>query len=363
MATKSKTLPIGLAFAPLIAGAVGQEVIAFALEFRNSTAAQRLVTVRHFVQTEGVAYETPIPVPANGKEAWPKVALQPGDYIELMADAAGVNVLVSYDVDDGSFPVAAGLVPRGAWTNAASYDVNDYVSHLGRSWYAIQPNSNEEPGASPTNWAILVEVDSAIVQAAVDAAVADLVAGAPGALDTLNELAAALGDDPDFATTVATSIATRAAAATTITGGGLVSGGGTLEANRVLTVSPASLAQVRAGQAPNVVLTPENSDDALAWVPVADAATVAWDLEAAPNGKVTFTAARTIGAPTNAKVGKIYSLWIEWGAYPPAFNTAFDFGNTGAGTIATGAGKFGILDAQCLSTAPLKFRANLWKSS
>ena len=35
---------------------------------------------------------------------------------------------------------------------------------------------------------------------------ANLVDSAPGTLDTLNELAAALGDDPNFATTVATEI-------------------------------------------------------------------------------------------------------------------------------------------------------------
>jgi hypothetical protein len=44
---------------------------------------------------------------------------------------------------------------------------------------------------------------NALVQAAVDA----LVAGAPGALDTLNELAAAIGDDQDFAASVTTALA------------------------------------------------------------------------------------------------------------------------------------------------------------
>lgn len=43
----------------------------------------------------------------------------------------------------------------------------------------------------------------------VEAAVAELVAGAPDALNTLNELAAALGDDANFAATVATSIANQ----------------------------------------------------------------------------------------------------------------------------------------------------------
>lgn len=42
-----------------------------------------------------------------------------------------------------------------------------------------------------------------------DTAVSNLVDSAPTTLDTLNELAAALGDDPNFATTVTTSIGTK----------------------------------------------------------------------------------------------------------------------------------------------------------
>lgn len=40
--------------------------------------------------------------------------------------------------------------------------------------------------------------------------VSNLVDASPGTLDTLNELAAALGDDPNFATTVSNSLATKA---------------------------------------------------------------------------------------------------------------------------------------------------------
>lgn len=49
----------------------------------------------------------------------------------------------------------------------------------------------------------------------VRAALATLVDSAPGALDTLNELAAALGDDPNFAATVTALIGTKADAAAT----------------------------------------------------------------------------------------------------------------------------------------------------
>jgi hypothetical protein len=43
----------------------------------------------------------------------------------------------------------------------------------------------------------------------VDTAVSNLVDSAPGTLDTLNELAAALGDDPNFATTISNQIGTK----------------------------------------------------------------------------------------------------------------------------------------------------------
>lgn len=51
----------------------------------------------------------------------------------------------------------------------------------------------------------------------VDNEVAALVDASPATLDTLNELAAALGDDPNFATTVTTSIGTKATGAASST--------------------------------------------------------------------------------------------------------------------------------------------------
>lgn len=60
----------------------------------------------------------------------------------------------------------------------------------------------------------------------VRTALADLVDSAPGLLDTLNELAAAIGDDENFATTIANSIATKVAldGSTAMTGELILSG-------------------------------------------------------------------------------------------------------------------------------------------
>lgn len=55
--------------------------------------------------------------------------------------------------------------------------------------------------------ALLAAADA---NADVDAAIAALVDSAPGALDTLNELAAALGDDPNFSTTMLNALAEKA---------------------------------------------------------------------------------------------------------------------------------------------------------
>ena len=53
----------------------------------------------------------------------------------------------------------------------------------------------------------------AVTQSDIDASIAALIDSAPTTLDTLNELAAALGDDPNFATTITNSIATKLAIA------------------------------------------------------------------------------------------------------------------------------------------------------
>jgi phage-related tail fiber protein len=56
----------------------------------------------------------------------------------------------------------------------------------------------------------------------VRAEIAALVNGAPGTLDQINELAAAIGNDPNFAVTISAQISTRAAKATTLGGYGIV---------------------------------------------------------------------------------------------------------------------------------------------
>lgn len=53
-------------------------------------------------------------------------------------------------------------------------------------------------------------ISAKVLNDKIDEKISALVASAPETLDTLNELASALGDDPNFATTVATQIGTKA---------------------------------------------------------------------------------------------------------------------------------------------------------
>ena len=81
----------------------------------------------------------------------------------------------------------------------------------------------------------------------VSTAVSNLVDSAPGTLDTLNELAAALGDDANFSTTVTDSIATKLPlAGGTMTGNIVMSGAQTVD-GRDLSVDGAKLDGIESG--------------------------------------------------------------------------------------------------------------------
>ena len=69
----------------------------------------------------------------------------------------------------------------------------------------------------------------------INTAVADLVDSAPAALDTLNELAAALGDDANFVTTITTSIGEKVAKAGDTMTGALTLSGAPTSANHAAT--------------------------------------------------------------------------------------------------------------------------------
>ena len=88
-------------------------------------------------------------------------------------------------------------------------------------------------GALDTQLAGYLSTNSFATESYVGTAISNLVDSSPATLDTLNELAAALGDDPNFATTTATAIGLKAPIASpSFTGAATFSG--------LVAVSPAS---------------------------------------------------------------------------------------------------------------------------
>ena len=90
---------------------------------------------------------------------------------------------------------------------AANWTSNDPTLAAGEIGYETDTGS-VKIGDGSTAWTSLSYFG--VSSTYVDTAVNNLVDTAPDALNTLNELAAALNDDADFSNTIATSIATKA---------------------------------------------------------------------------------------------------------------------------------------------------------
>lgn len=85
-------------------------------------------------------------------------------------------------------------------------------------------NMNSGSAGTITGLSAPVNGTDAATKTYVDTSISNLIDTAPGTLDTLNELAAALGDDPNFAATTAASIATKVSKAGDTMSGALAMG-------------------------------------------------------------------------------------------------------------------------------------------
>lgn len=136
-----------------------------------------------------------------------------------------VTINGSLNMNSGSAGTVTGLSAPVNGTDAATKTYVDTADALklnlsgGTMSGAIAMGTNKITGLdTPTNTA------DAATKGYVDTSISNLIDTAPGTLDTLNELAAALGDDPNFAATTAASIATKVSLAGDTMTGDLVMG-------------------------------------------------------------------------------------------------------------------------------------------
>jgi len=112
------------------------------------------------------------------------------------------NRIGSQDLDFGAYKITADkLVYNNAYPNLAALpNANNYQGN-----FVLENGVPKYSYAG--NWITIPDVS--LVKLYADSAAAAVVNAAPGTLNTLNELAAALGDDANFSTTLTTSIAEK----------------------------------------------------------------------------------------------------------------------------------------------------------
>jgi hypothetical protein len=121
-----------------------------------------------------------------------------GDIIEVVTYLAGAGINAS----------------RTLTINGTTYDLT-----ANRTWTLTTSNISEGTNLYYTDTRVgsYLTTNSYATQSYVSTQINNLINGAPGLLDTLDELAAALGDDANFASTITTSIGTKVPQARTIT--------------------------------------------------------------------------------------------------------------------------------------------------
>lgn len=135
------------------------------------------------------------------------------DRVGLSADGTTITESGG-EISVGAIPISS---VTGLATDLATRLTSADIANFATTTYVDTAESDANDFAADAAGVVNTRIEEEILPALdlkadityVDEAVAAVVDAAPAALDTLNELAAALGDDENFATTVSTSIGTK----------------------------------------------------------------------------------------------------------------------------------------------------------
>jgi hypothetical protein len=116
---------------------------------------------------------------------------------------------IAISLDLNTFKIGDGVTPWRDLDYALSGTLEDYIP-LNQKSVAGGVAALDSAGKVPDSQIPAGIARDSEVSLAIAAAINNLVDGAPGALDTLNELAAAISDDANYATTLTSALATKA---------------------------------------------------------------------------------------------------------------------------------------------------------
>ena len=133
---------------------------------------------------------------------------------KLITDGTHYNISVSYNDTNATLSLSA------------NYDDEEVMDAIATSLTAGNGITKTYDDVANT---ITLAVDTSVMadKTYVNTAISNLVDAAPGLLDTLNEIAAAINDDPNFSTTITTAIATALASSKSYTDAAITALGNT----------------------------------------------------------------------------------------------------------------------------------------
>ena len=201
-----------------------------------STSANGLMTTTMVSKLNGIAAGAEVNQNAFSNIVVGSTTIAADAKTDSLTLVAGSNVTITPDATNDKITIAATDTTYSAASQSAAglmsaddkkkldgiaTGANKITVDSALSTTSTNPVQNKVVNAAISNLNTLVG-DTA-VSTQISTAIAGLVDSSPDTLNTLNELAAALGDDPNFATTVATEIGKKVDKTTTINGKALSS--------------------------------------------------------------------------------------------------------------------------------------------
>jgi hypothetical protein len=154
MSFLEKAIPLGLSDQDIYVCPPTQSGSVHGLVLSNTSGATATFKIKLFSQASGLT--TPITsdvasLAAGAMFVWPKpINMIAGDRIIASASVANAIVALASVYIATANPVSSGFNPRGSWSSNATYNVNDVVSYDGDSYIAVTQSVNSVPPSA--NW-------------------------------------------------------------------------------------------------------------------------------------------------------------------------------------------------------------------